>query len=127
MDIDDLHWILIIKYGISEVLLMTNVEIVLGFFVSFIISSIIIYLVAKLFGEKEGFRTAILASFAGAIIFTLASYFIGIGWIAALLGSIGWLIALGALYDISWMKSTVIATFVWVFAIMISLVFPNII
>jgi len=100
--------------------------VLLGFLISLVISAIIIYLAAKLFGEEEGFGTAIMAALSGAIIFSLVSYFIGIGWIAALIGGIGWLIALGSLYNIGWLKSFFIAIVIWVFANIVSLVLPTI-
>ena len=67
-----------------------------------------------------------MAALSGAIIFSLVSYFIGIGWIAALIGGIGWLIALGSLYNIGWLKSFFIAIVIWVFANIVSLVLPTI-
>ncbi len=100
--------------------------ILLGFLISLIISAFIIYVAAKLFGEKEGFGTAILAALSGAIIFGLASYFIGIGWIAALVGGIAWLIALGSLYNIGWLKSFAIAVVIWIFAMIVNLILPTI-
>jgi hypothetical protein len=105
---------------------MAFLAVLVGFLISLVISAIIIYLAAKLLGEKEGFGTAILAAFVGAIIFALASYFIGIGWIAALIGGIAWLIALGSLYQIGWLKSFVIAIVIWIFATIVSLVLPTI-
>ncbi len=100
--------------------------VLIGFLISLVISSIIIYVAAKLLGEKEGFGTAILAAFAGAIIFALASYFIGTGWVAALIGGIVWLIALGSLYEIGLFKSFIIAVVIWIFAVIVSVLLPTI-
>ncbi len=105
---------------------MAFLEIILGFLISLFISAIIIYLATKLLGESEGFGTAIAAALSGAIIFALASYFIGIGWIAILIGGIAWLIALGSLYNMGWIKSAVIAFVIWIFATIINLVLPTI-
>ncbi len=105
---------------------MTFLGILLGFLVSLVISSIIIYIATKLVGETEGFGTAVLAALAGAIIFSLVSYFIGIGWVAALIGGIAWLLALGSLYTIGWLKALGIAIIVWVFATLVSIVLPTI-
>jgi uncharacterized membrane protein YvlD (DUF360 family) len=99
--------------------------VLLGFLVSLVISAIIIYVAAKLFGEKEGFGTAILAAFIGAAIVALVAYFIGIGWIAALIGGIAWLIALGSLYNIGWLKSLIIAVVIGVFTAVVSQVLPT--
>ncbi|MDD5086755.1 MAG: hypothetical protein PHV16_03290 [Candidatus Nanoarchaeia archaeon] len=97
----------------------------IGFLISLIISAIIIYLAAKLFGEKEGFGTAILAAFIGAIIFAIVSYFLG-GWIASVIGGIAWLIALGSLYKMGWLKAFVVAVVIWIFAAIVSWVLPTI-
>jgi hypothetical protein len=106
---------------------MALLGILLGFLISLVVSSIVIYVAAKLFGEKEGFGTAILAALAGAIIFELVSYILGIGLIAALIGGIVWLIALGSLYQIGWLKSLLITIVIWVFASIVSLVLPTVI
>ena len=105
---------------------MAFIGVLLGFLISLVISAIVIYLAAKLLGEKEGFGTAILTALVGAIIFALVSYFLGIGWIAALISGIAWLIALGSLYKIGWLKSLVIAVVIWIFATIVSLVLPTI-
>jgi hypothetical protein len=104
---------------------MALLEVVIGFLISLVVSGVIIYLATKLLGEKEGFGTAIFAALIGAIIFALASYFIVVGWIAALIGGIAWLIALSSLYNIGWLKSLVIAIVIWIFAAIVSWVLPN--
>ena len=105
---------------------MTLLGAVLGFLISLVISAFIIYVATKLFGEHEGFGTALWAALAGAIIFALVSYFIGMGWVASLVGGIAWLIALGSLYSIGWLKSFVIAVIIWIFATLVSFVLPTI-
>jgi len=105
---------------------MALLGLLIGFLISLVISAIIIYLAAKLLGEKEGFGTAILAALIGAIIFALASYLIGTWWVVALIGGIAWLIALGSLYKIGWLKSFFIAVIIWIFAAIVSLVLPTV-
>jgi hypothetical protein len=105
---------------------MAFLEILLGFLISLIVSGIIIYLVTKLFGEEEGFGTAILTAFIGAIIYAIVYYFFGIGWIATLVGGIAWLFAIGSLYKIGWLKSFFIALVIWIFAMIINIIFPTI-
>lgn len=105
---------------------MAFMESLIGFLVSLLVSTIIIYVVGKVLGEHEGVGTAIMAAFIGAIIFALAAYFIGVGWIAALVGGVAWLIALGSLYSIGWLKSLAIAAVIWVFATLVSIVLPTI-
>ncbi len=105
---------------------MALLGVLIGFLISLLISGIVIYVAAKLFGEKEGFGTALWAALSGAIIFALVSYFIGIGLIAALIGGIAWLVALGNLYKIGWLKSFVVAVVIWVFAAIVSVMLPTI-
>jgi hypothetical protein len=105
---------------------MALLGLLLGFLASLVISAIVIYLAAKLLGEKEGFGTAIMAAFIGAVIFSLVSYFIGMGWIASLIGGIAWLIALGSLYNMGWIKSAIVTVVIWLFAGIVSMGLPTI-
>jgi hypothetical protein len=102
---------------------------VIVFLISLVISAIIIYVVTKIFGEKEGFGTAILAAFIGAIIYAVAYYFLRpeLGWVASLLGGIAWLIALGFLYSMGWLKALGIAIVVWIIAAVVSFFLPTVI
>lgn len=105
---------------------MAIIEVLIGFLISLVVSAIIIYLATKLFGEKEGFSTAILTSLIGAVIFGLASFLLGIGWVASLIGGVAWLIALSNLYDMGWLKSLVVAVIIWIISAIVSLVLPTI-
>lgn len=105
---------------------MTLSGVIIGFLASLIISSIIIYTTTKLFGETEGFGTALLTAFVGAIIFTLVTNLLGIGWVAALIGGIAWLLALGSFYSIGWLKSAAIALVIWIIATLISIILPTV-
>lgn len=94
--------------------------VLLNFVISLIVSTIVIYIVVKLFGEKEGIGTAVMAAFVGSIIYALAYYFLGTGLLAAVIGGIAWLIALGSLYEIGWVKALLIAVVVWVIVSILS-------
>ena len=106
-----------------------NLATVIVFVISLIISAIIIYVVTKMFGEKEGFGTALLAAFIGAIIYAAAYYFLRpeLGWLASLIGGIAWLIALGFLYSIGWLKALAIAIIVWIIAAVVGIFLPTMI
>jgi len=97
------------------------------FIVGLIISAIIIYAVTKLFGEREGIGTALLAALAGAIIYALAYYFLGQGLLAGLIGGFVWLLALGSLYKIGWLKALVVAVIVWIVAAIVGFVLPTVV
>ena len=106
-----------------------NLATIIVFLISLVISAIIIYVVTKIFGEKEGFGTALLAAFIGAIIYAAAYYFLKpeLGWLASLIGGIAWLIALGFLYGIGWLKALGIALIVWIIAAIVGIFLPTMI
>jgi hypothetical protein len=97
----------------------------LNFVISLIVSTIIIYIVVKLFGEKEGIGTALIAAFIGSVIYAAAYYFLGTGLLATVIGGIAWLIALESIYNIGWRKALLIAVVVWLFAAIISSFLPT--
>ena len=98
--------------------------VLIAFLISLVISAIIIYFVTAFFGEEDGAGTALLAALIGAIIYGLAFFFLGIGLLAAVLGGIGWVIALGSLYDIGWLKAAGIAVIIWLIATVVSWFLP---
>ncbi len=105
---------------------MAWLGVIFGFLLSWLISSFIIYLAVRLFGEKERFGTAVVTALIGAIIYALAYFLIPIGWVAAVIGGIAWLIALGSLYKMGWLRSFVIALVIWIFAAIVGLLLPTV-
>ena len=95
------------------------------FVIGVIISSIIIYIVTKLFGEKEGIKTAIMTALIGAIVYSIAHFLLGSGFWATIAGGFVWLLALKALYNIGWIKSFVIAFIVWIAAAITGILLPT--
>jgi len=100
--------------------------VVLNFVISMVVSTIIIFVVTKLLGEKKGLGSAVLAAFAGAIVYALAYYFLGHGLLAAGIGGIVWLAVLGSVYEIGWLKSLLIAFVVW-FAVSVLSFLPTVV
>lgn len=100
-------------------------DVALSFIVALIISSVIIYAVTRLFGETEGFGTALIAAIVGTIIYTIVYFFLGHGLLTALIGGIFWLLALQSLYKIGWIKSLVIAVIIWVVASIVGSFLPT--
>ena len=102
------------------------------FVLSLLISAIIIYIVTKIFGETEGFGTALLAAFVGAIIYTILYYIFaniselaGLRWVASILGGFGWLIALRMLYKIGWLKAFGLAVIIWIVSAIVGYFLPS--
>ena len=100
---------------------------VIFFLVGLIVSTIIIYVITKLFGEKEGIGTAILTALVGAAIYALAYFFLGHGILAALIAGFVWLLALGSLYSIGWWRALGVAIIVWLVAFLVGLILPTVV
>jgi hypothetical protein len=96
------------------------------FIVGLVISTIIIYITTKLFGQKEGIGRAFVTALSGTLIYFMAYYILGNGLISALVGGIIWLIALKMLYNIGWFKAFVIAVVVWISATIIGFLLPTV-
>jgi len=95
------------------------------FIIGLAISTVIIYITAKMFGQKEGIGRAFVTAVIGAIVYSVVYFIFGSGWIAAIVGGIIWLIALRALYDIGWLRALVIAVIVWIAATIVGLLLPT--
>ncbi len=108
-------------------MVVSVLALLLHFVLSMAVSSVIIYFVTKLFGQSEGFWTAVKAALIGSVIYVIAYFLLGTGLLAAVIGGIAWLIALGSLYNIGWLKSALVAFVVWVFAAIIGTFLPTLI
>lgn len=95
------------------------------FVISLIVSTIIIYVVTKLFGEKEGIGRAFLTAIIGTIVYSISYFLFGNSWLASIVGGFVWLIALRGLYDIGWLKALGIAVIVWIAATLVGFVLPT--
>ncbi len=95
------------------------------FVIGLLISTVIIYITTKLFGQKEGIGRAFVTAIIGAIVYSVVYFIFGNGLFAAVVGGIIWLIALRALYDIGWLRALVIAVIVWIAATILGLLLPT--
>ena len=96
-----------------------------GFLVALIVSTIIIYVVTTLFGEKKSIGTAIIAAITGAVIYAVVYFILGNGLIAAALAGIVWLIALGSLYKIGWLRAIITALVIWIITEIVGFFLPT--
>jgi hypothetical protein len=97
----------------------------LSFVVALIVSTVIIFVIAKLFGETESIKTAFIAALIGTVVYAVIYYVVGTGWIAAIIAGIVWLLALQKLYSIGWLKSLLIAVVVWIVTTIVGLFLPT--
>lgn len=98
---------------------------VLVFIIGLAVSTVIIYVAAKIFGQKEGVGRAFAAALVGAIVYSIAYFLLGTGWTAAIIGGFAWLVALRALYDIGWLRALGIAVMVWIAATVVGFLLPT--
>jgi len=98
---------------------------ILSFIIALVVSTVIIYIVTRLLGEREDIKTALLAAVIGTVIYTIVYYLIGHGLIAAVIGGIAWLLALRYLYKIGWLKSLIIAVIIWILASIVGWFLPT--
>jgi hypothetical protein len=98
---------------------------VIHFIVGLIISTIIIFIVTKVFGEKEGIKIALATAIIGSIVYGVTYFLFGNGLLAAIIGGIGWLLSLKWLYGMGWLKSIVIAVIIWVITSIVGILLPT--
>lgn len=95
------------------------------FVIGLVISTVIIYIVTKLFGEKEGIKHAFAAALLGSVVYSVVYFIFGHGFLAAVAGGIVWLLALRALYSFGWIKAFIIALIIWIISGLTGLIIPT--
>jgi len=105
--------------------LTNEVTTILVFVIGLAISTIIVYVITKLFGEKEGIGRAFATAIIGSIVYSIVYFLLGNGWLAAIIAGIAWLIALGTLYKMGWLKSFVVAIIIWIVATIVGFLLPT--
>ncbi len=104
---------------------MVEVITIVGFLVAWLVSTIVIYFVTKLFGQTEGFGKALLTALIGTVVYILAYFLLGNGLLAAVVAGIVWLLVLKGMYKIGWGKALIIAIIIWIVAFVIGLFLPT--
>ncbi len=95
------------------------------FVIGLVISTVIIYIVTKLFGEKEGIKHALAAALLGSVVYSVVYFIFGHGFLAAVAGGIVWLLALRVLYGFGWIKAFIIALIIWIISGLTGLIIPT--
>jgi uncharacterized membrane protein YvlD (DUF360 family) len=95
------------------------------FLIGLVISTIIIFIVTRLFGERESVKIAFITAVIGAVIYTVIYYLLGNGLVAAIVGGIVWLMSLKWLYKMGWLKSILVAVIIWIIASVVGVLLPT--
>jgi uncharacterized membrane protein YvlD (DUF360 family) len=98
---------------------------IITFLIGLVLSTIIIFIVTRLFGERESVKIAFITAVIGAVIYTVIYYLLGNGLVAAIVGGIVWLMSLKWLYKMGWLKSTLVAVIIWIIASIVGVLLPT--
>ena len=84
------------------------------FVIALVISTIVIYIVTKLFRGRTNLGKAFITAVIGAAVWVVVYYLFGHGLLAIVVGGIAWLLALKGLYGLSWTRAAIIAVIIWI-------------
>jgi len=98
---------------------------IITFLIGLVISTIIIFIVTRLFGERESVKIAFITAVIGAVIYTVIYYLLGNGLVAAIVGGIVWLMSLKWLYKMGWLKSILVAVIIWIITSIVGVLLPT--
>lgn len=98
---------------------------VIIFLVGLLISTVVIYLITFILGQRRGIKLALFAAIVGSIVYGITYAILGNGFLSALLGGIAWLLALKTIYRMSWLKSLIVAVIVWIITTAIGSLLPT--
>jgi uncharacterized membrane protein YjjB (DUF3815 family) len=82
---------------------------IIVFVIGLVISTVIIYFITKVFGEREGIKYAFLAAISGSIIYGILNNLIGNNIITSIIGGALWILVLKIIYRMKWLKALLIA------------------
>ncbi|HEY7227067.1 MAG TPA: hypothetical protein VH481_02970 [Nitrososphaeraceae archaeon] len=84
------------------------------FVIALVISTIVIFIVTKLFRGRTNLGKAFITAVIGAVVWVVVYYLFGHGLLAIVVGGIAWLLALKGLYGLSWTRAAIIAVIIWI-------------
>ena len=89
------------------------------FVIGLVISTIIIFIITKLFGKRTNISKLFITAVIGALVWVIVYYFFGHGILATVAGGIGWLFALRGLMAL-WTRTAIIAVIIWIVSYFVS-------
>lgn len=102
-----------------------NPETIIRFLVGLLISTIVIYLVTFLLGQRRSIKLALFTAIIGSIVYGISYTSLGNGFLSAVLGGIAWLLALKTIYRMGWLKAFVVAVIVWIITTITGTLLPT--
>jgi hypothetical protein len=93
------------------------------FVTSLVISTIIIFIVTKLFRGRTNLGKAFITAVIGAVVWVVVYYLFGHGLLALVVGGIAWLLALKGIYGVSWTRAAIITVIIWIVSYFVAVAF----
>jgi len=90
------------------------------FIIGLVISTIIIFVVTKLFRGRTNIGKAFITALIGTLVWVVTYYLFGHGLLATVVGGIAWLFALRGIYGLSWTRSVIVAVIIWIVSYFVS-------
>ena len=104
---------------------MAEIWTIIVFVISLVISTVIIYFITKVFGEREGIKYAFLAAISGSIIYGILNNLIGNNIITSIIGGALWIFVLKIIYTMKWLKALLITFIIWIITSLIGILIPT--
>jgi len=95
------------------------------FLVGLLISTVLIYLITFILGQRRGIKLALFAAIVGSIVYGITYAIFGNGFLSAVLGGIAWLLALKTIYRMSWLKALILTVIIWIITTAIGTLLPT--
>jgi hypothetical protein len=102
-----------------------NASSIILFLVGLLISTVVIYLVTFVLGQRRSIKLALFTAIIGSIVYGVSYALMGNGFLSAVLGGIAWLLALKTIYRMSWLKALIVAVIVWIITAFIGSLLPT--
>ena len=95
------------------------------FLVGLLISTVVIYLVTFLLGQRRSIKLALFTAIIGSIVYGISYAIIGNGFLSAVLGGLAWLLSLKTIYRMGWLRALIVAVIVWIITAIIGTLLPT--
>lgn len=104
---------------------MVEIWTIIVFVISLVISTVIIYFITKVLGEREGIKYAFLAAISGSIIYGIFNNLIGNNIVTSIIGGALWFFVLKIIYTMKWLKALLITFIIWIITSLIGILIPT--
>ncbi len=102
-----------------------DANLIIIFLVGLLISTVVIYLITFILGQRRGIKLALFTAIIGSIVYGITYALLGNGFLSAVLGGIAWLLALKTIYRMGWLKALIVAVIVWIITTAIGTLLPT--